>query len=65
VTPSFAQRIAVQVGMAERDFQFKMGASWSRACIHGYDAANETYDLAMAPERELITMGARIITNVV
>lgn len=57
----FARRIAMAVGRAERDFQFRIGTSISVAYSIGYTITDETYDMAMAPDRDYPPMRLRTI----
>lgn len=40
-----------------------LGATWTEAYINAWRQADEVYDLAMTPDRPLITLGLRSITT--
>jgi hypothetical protein len=57
----FLRRIADEVGLAERNFQRAIGATWTAAYQADWNVWHEVHDIARQPDRPLVTMGLREI----
>lgn len=59
----FAYDISERVQYAEVRAQRALGTDWITAYSEAWRIMDETYDLAMAPDRPIITLGLRQING--